>query len=51
MVIDAILVCFCEDIKANDGSEDRPYYMSSSLKVSFQNFSFLCFIFFILIVF
>lgn len=33
MVIDAILVCFCEDIKANDGSEDRPYYMSSSLKV------------------
>lgn len=32
MVIDAILVCFCEDSKANDGSEDRPYYMSSSLK-------------------
>jgi solute carrier family 44 protein 1 (choline transporter-like protein) len=32
MVIDAVMVCFCEDCKANDGSEDRPYYMSNSLK-------------------
>ena len=33
MVIDAIMVCFCEDCRANDGSEERPYYMSNSLKV------------------
>jgi len=33
MVIDALMICFCEDIEANDGSEERPYYMSSSLKV------------------
>ncbi|CAF0712788.1 unnamed protein product [Brachionus calyciflorus] len=32
MVIDAIMVCFCEDCKANDGSDERPYYMSGSLK-------------------
>ncbi|RNA43074.1 choline transporter 1 isoform X2, partial [Brachionus plicatilis] len=32
MVIDAIMVCFCEDCRANDGSAERPYYMSSSLK-------------------
>lgn len=32
MVIDAIMVCFCEDCRANDGSDERPYYMSSSLK-------------------
>jgi len=32
MVIDALMVCFCEDLEANDGSEDRPYYMSKSLK-------------------
>ena len=35
MVIDAIMVCFCEDCRANDGSEERPYYMSNSLKVIF----------------
>ena len=34
MVIDALMVCFCEDLEANDGSEDRPYYMSKSLKQS-----------------
>ena len=32
MVIDALMVCFCEDLEANDGSEERPYYMSKSLK-------------------
>lgn len=32
MVIDALMVCFCEDMEANDGSEERPYYMSQSLK-------------------
>lgn len=32
MVIDALMICFCEDIEANDGSVERPYYMSKSLK-------------------
>jgi len=32
MVIDAMMVCFCEDCKANDGSVERPYFMSNSLK-------------------
>lgn len=32
MVIDALMVCFCEDCRANDGSEERPYYMHNSLK-------------------
>ena len=27
------MVCFCEDCRANDGSEERPYYASNSLKV------------------
>ena len=35
MVIDALLICFCEDCRANDGSESRPYYMHDSLKASF----------------
>ena len=33
MVIDALMVCFCEDSRANDGSEERPFYMHNSLKV------------------
>jgi len=40
MVVDALLLCFCEDCKLNDGSEDRPYYMNSSLMVNLQ---FVCF--------
>ncbi len=32
MVIDALLICFCIDCRVNDGSPERPYYMSSSLK-------------------
>ena len=34
MVIDTLLLCFCEDMKLNDGSSERPYYMSDSLMVS-----------------
>ena len=34
MVIDTLLLCFCEDSELNDGSEDRPYFMSTSLMVS-----------------
>ncbi|XP_064625712.1 choline transporter-like protein 1 [Lineus longissimus] len=31
MVIDALLLCFCEDCQINDGTPGREYYMSSSL--------------------
>ena len=34
MVVDALLLCFCEDCQMNDGTEERPYYMNSSLMVS-----------------
>ena len=34
MVIDAIMICFCDDCKTNDGSEEHPYFMSNSLKVN-----------------
>jgi len=30
MVVDALLLCFCEDCKMNDG-HDKPYYMNDSL--------------------
>lgn len=32
MVIDAMLLCFCHDCDINDGSVERPYYASESLK-------------------
>lgn len=32
MVIDALMICFCEDTEANDGTPERPYFMSKSLK-------------------
>lgn len=31
MVVDALLMCFCEDSDINDGSPGREYYMSASL--------------------
>ncbi|XP_021343598.1 choline transporter-like protein 1 isoform X3 [Mizuhopecten yessoensis] len=31
MVIDAIFLCFCEDVDMNDGSPERRYYASPSL--------------------
>ncbi|XP_034874147.1 choline transporter-like protein 5 isoform X5 [Mirounga leonina] len=31
MCIDTIFICFLEDIERNDGSAERPYYMSQSL--------------------
>lgn len=33
MLIDTMLICFCLDLKDNDGLE-KPYYMSKSLMVS-----------------
>ncbi|KAM9947507.1 hypothetical protein ACTFIT_000831 [Dictyostelium discoideum] len=32
MSIDTMLLCFCEDCERNDGSPERPYYMSKSLR-------------------
>ncbi|XP_078343267.1 choline transporter-like protein 4 isoform X2 [Oculina patagonica] len=32
MAIDTIFLCFLEDLKINDGSAEKPYYMSDSLK-------------------
>lgn len=32
MAIDTIFLCFLEDIKMNDGSAEKPYFMSDSLK-------------------
>jgi len=34
MVIDTLLLCFCEDTQMNDGTDGRAYYMGSSLMVS-----------------
>ncbi|XP_055341428.1 choline transporter-like protein 2 [Paramacrobiotus metropolitanus] len=31
MAMDTMLLCFLEDLERNDGSEDRPYYMTKSL--------------------
>ncbi|XP_071837695.1 choline transporter-like protein 1 isoform X3 [Apostichopus japonicus] len=31
MAVDTLLLCFCEDIRTNDGSEDKPYFMESGL--------------------
>ncbi|CAD5111760.1 DgyrCDS1041 [Dimorphilus gyrociliatus] len=31
MVIDSLLLCFCEDMRINDGSEEKPYFMNKSL--------------------
>lgn len=31
MVVDALLICFCEDSNRNDGTDGREYFMSASL--------------------
>lgn len=31
IAIDTILLSFCEDCESNDGSAQRPYYMSDAL--------------------
>jgi hypothetical protein len=31
MVVDTIFICFCEDGERNDGSMERPYFMSDNL--------------------
>ncbi|XP_064170859.1 choline transporter-like protein 2 isoform X1 [Anguilla rostrata] len=31
MCVDTLFLCFCEDLERNDGSEERPYYMSPEL--------------------
>ena len=32
MAVDTLFLCFLEDLERNDGSMERPYYMSKSLK-------------------
>ena len=32
MAVDTLFLCFLEDLERNDGSQQRPYYMSSGLK-------------------
>ena len=32
MAVDTLFLCFLEDIERNDGSADKPYFMSSDLK-------------------
>ena len=32
MAVDTIFLCFLEDLERNDGSKERPYLMSSSLR-------------------
>jgi solute carrier family 44 protein 1 (choline transporter-like protein) len=39
MVVDALLLCFCEDCQMNDGSPGREYVMNSSLMEFVQNSS------------
>ncbi|XP_067934749.1 choline transporter-like protein 1 [Watersipora subatra] len=31
MLVDTLLLCFCEDVKINDGTPEKPYYMSKNL--------------------
>ncbi|XP_062294357.1 choline transporter-like protein 2 isoform X2 [Scomber scombrus] len=31
MCVDTLFLCFCEDLERNDGSVERPYYMSATL--------------------
>ncbi|XP_072560890.1 choline transporter-like protein 2 isoform X2 [Paramormyrops kingsleyae] len=32
MCVDTLFLCFCEDLERNDGSEERPYFMSPKLR-------------------
>ncbi|KNE72875.1 hypothetical protein AMAG_16975 [Allomyces macrogynus ATCC 38327] len=32
MAVDTIFLCFCEDCERNDGSKERPYYMTPTLR-------------------
>jgi len=32
MACDTLLLCFCEDSERNDGSDEKPYFMSSTLQ-------------------
>ncbi|KAJ8040264.1 Choline transporter-like protein 1 [Holothuria leucospilota] len=31
MAVDTLLLCFCEDIRTNDGTADKPYFMETGL--------------------
>lgn len=42
MAVDTMLLCFCEDSDRNDGSAERPYYMSDSLKAYMDTHHKMC---------
>jgi len=42
MVVDALLLCFCEDCQMNDGSPGKEYSMSSSLMVRIYLHPIIC---------
>uniref|UniRef100_A0A4W6F7D3 Choline transporter-like protein n=1 Tax=Lates calcarifer TaxID=8187 RepID=A0A4W6F7D3_LATCA len=37
MCVDTLFLCFCEDLERNDGSSDRPYFMSPELVKNERN--------------
>ena len=39
MAVDTLFLCFLEDIERNDGSADKPYFMSSDLKKILGNWN------------
>ncbi|CAG5106405.1 Oidioi.mRNA.OKI2018_I69.chr1.g2827.t1.cds [Oikopleura dioica] len=34
--VDTLLLCFCEDVRVNDGTEVKPYFMNKSLMIFVQ---------------
>uniref|UniRef100_A0A671R806 Choline transporter-like protein n=1 Tax=Sinocyclocheilus anshuiensis TaxID=1608454 RepID=A0A671R806_9TELE len=34
MCVDTLFLCFCEDLERNDGSSEKPFFMSPELKLS-----------------
>ena len=32
MAVDTLFLCFLEDIERNDGSDEKPYFMSKDLR-------------------
>lgn len=32
MAVDTIFLCFCQDVEENDGSAEKPFFMSDKMK-------------------
>ncbi|XP_022100196.1 choline transporter-like protein 1 isoform X2 [Acanthaster planci] len=39
MAVDTLLLCFCEDVRVNDGSPEKPYFMDPDLMAFVSNSS------------